>query len=867
MTRLEDKLLKGLTLLAFAFISACASFSPYTTAANQGDLSFIDSYLAEGGEVDQRDGFGNTALYQAAKTGQLAVLERLLEAGADPGLKVGEQGDTALLAAAASTVDGDKMVAALLHAGANAEQSDISGVTPLWSAVEANNLDAARLLIDAGANPNEMVHGYTPLMLAAHNKYSDMVKLLLVRGADVDVLSDGVEVGYNALYFAVELRHWEQKSGWQSATPLGRVSKYYDGSNGANAIFLLDQQQKVVDILLAAGSDPDATQGEWTALTRAARQGADAAVVEALLLAGANPNLKSREDYSPLYLAAGWNRAAQVDVLLALGADVDLGNDNDNETAIYNAANNGHLEPVKSLLAAGADVNIADGKGFTALYLASYDGYTEVVQYLIAAGANMDTRSGKGGWSPLHTAADKGKEGVVRELIAAGADVNFRSSGDYTAMYYAAKSGKKAAEDIVKMLAVAGGDVNARCNGYYPLHMAADNGYYDVVKTLLQYGANPNLRDKDDDSALDIAMRHGYQKTTNYIQQYGGQTNSYSKSSGGGDMFGKIFATVAIGAIAGSADIPIENSLDIMGAAVGDIWVDDGQGSRLATMQQQMAQGTYQIKDPALRSLAETRLQLEKQNRDIQQQVAAYNAEQKRRQEEHRLAMAQRQAEYAEQKAAYEQRQREAAIARQEAARAAEQARRDAEIERQKQRAEEQARRQQEADDARERELARRAAEAAKPKPLSGSIRSGRMNEGEGADCDCEGTLTMQSFSVGSCQVSSLVVAYEVSHFFGEPTVNGKYKWQTSGADDDCLPSDFNLWLKIQNGDAYGYIEIDPAIPRAGAVSYSGTSGSPNWDSFICGYQGGKATACFDAASAKTLYKHGRIVGVEASHQ
>ena len=867
MTRLAHTLFKGLMLLALALTAACASFSPYTTAANQGDLGFIDSYLAEGGEVDERDGFGTTALYQAAAAGHLTVVERLLAAGADPNLSVGESGNTALLVAASADADSDKLVAALLHAGANAEQTNTAGITPLWSAVEMNKLDAARLLIDAGANPDTRVTGYTPLMLAAHNKYSDMVRLLLVRGANVAPLSDGVETGYNALYFAVELRNWEQKKGWYTATALGGVSNAYNGYAGANALFLLQEQKKVVDMLLAAGADPNATSGEWTALTRAARQGVDASIVEALLMAGADPNQKSSKDYSPLYLAAGWNRGAQVDMLLAFGADVNMVSDNNNETAIYNAADVGHLGPVKSLLAAGADVNIADGSDFTPLYLASYDGYIEVVQHLLAAGAEIDTRSGDGGWSPLQTAADRGQDDVARELIAAGADVNFRSAKGYTAMYYAAKSKKASSRDIIKMLAVAGADVNARCNGYYPLHMAADNGYYESVKLLLEYGANPNLRDKDNDSALDIAMRHGYKQTTAYIQQYGGQTNSYSKSSGGGDMFGKIFATVAIGAIAGSADIPIENQLDVMGAAVGDIWVDNGQGTRLVTMQQQMAQGTYQIKDPALRSLAETRLQLEQQNREIQQQVAAYNAEQKRRQEEQRLAMAQRQAEYAEQKTVYEQRQREAAIARQEAARAAEQARREAEIQRQQQRAEEQARRQREADQARQQDMARRAAEAAKPKPLSGSIHSGRMNEGDGADCDCKGTLTKQNFSVGSCKVSSLVVAYDVSHFFGEPLVKGDYKWQSGGAEDDCLPSGFTVWLKIQNGDAYGYVEIDPAIPRAGQVSFSGTAGSPNWDSFICGYQGDKPTACFDADTAKKLYKKGRIVGLEVSHQ
>lgn len=855
----------GLLALSVLLTSACASFSDYTNAANLGNLGFIESYLAEGGEVDERDGFGNTALYRAASGGQLEVLKHLLDAGADPGLEIGKGRDNALRVAAGAQRNSAEMVALLLRAGALAEQANGEGKTPLWAAVAMNNVEAARQLIDAGADPDTAVMGYTPLMLAAHNKYSAMVRLLLLRGADVSAVSDGAVAGYNALYFAVELRDWQQSSAWQSAPRLGPVAASHRGMSGGNAAFLATEHKKVVDMLLAAGSDPD-VGGEWTPLTRAARQGAEPSIVEALLLAGAAVDKKTHNDSSALYLAAGWNRDEQVGLLLSAGAEVNLGNNNDDETALFNAANNGHLGPVKRLLAAGASLEKADIEGYTPLYLAAYNGYTEVVQHLLAAGAQTDTANGSGGWSPLQTAADHGRLEVARELIAAGADVNQRSAKGYTAAYYAAKSGKKVDVDIIKMLAAAGADLNARCNGYYAVHMAADKGYYDTVKTLLAYGANPNLRDKDNDSALDIAMRHGFKNTTAYIQQYGGQTHSYRKSNSG-EMFGKIFATVAIGAIAGSADIPLENSLDVMGAAVGDIWVDNGRGTRLAQMQQQMAQGTYQIKDPALRRLAETRMQLEQQNREIQQQVAAYNAEQKRRQDERVQQIAEKRAEHAAQKAAYEQRQREAAIAREQAARAAAQARREAEERRREQLAQQRARQQQEVAQAREREAAKRAVEAARPQPRSGSINSGRMNAADKADCDCKGTLTKQNFSVGSCQVASLTVAYEVSHFLGEPLVKGDYKWQSGGGEDDCLPSGFSLWLKIQNGDAFGYVEIDPVIPRAGKVSFSGTASSPNWDSFICGYSGGSATSCFDADTAKTLYKKGRIVGVEVSHQ
>ncbi|MBB3045912.1 hypothetical protein FHR99_000148 [Litorivivens lipolytica] len=319
----------------------------------------------------------------------------------------------------------------------------------------------------------------------------------------------------------------------------------------------------------------------------------------------------------------------------------------------------------------------------------------------------------------------------------------------------------------------------------------------------------------------------------------------------------------------------MENSLDVMSAAAKDIWVDDGKGKRLANMHQSVMDGTYQIQDPSLRRLAETRLELEKQNREIQRQVQAYNAEQKRKQQAQRREMAQRQAEYRAQQQAYQQRQQEVAQARANEQRRLAEARQRAEQERRAQLAREAAERDRLAEEERERQIAERkriaaerAAAAMRPKPQTGRIRQGRMHVVDKADCDCKGTLTKRNLKVGSCEVASLTVAYDVTHFLGEPLVKGDYKWQApAGGAKDCLPSSLSLWLKIQNREAFGYVEINPVVPRAGSVSYSGTADSPNWDSFICGYEGDDETQCFDKETAKTLYKKGRISDFELSHR
>ncbi len=134
--------------------------------------------------------------------------------------------------------------------------------------------------------------------------------------------------------------------------------------------------------------------------------------------------------------------------------------------------------------------------------------------------------------------------------------------------------------------------------------------------------------------------------------------------------------------------------------------------------------------------------------------------------------------------------------------------------------------------------------------------------------CDCTGTLTKNNFRVGQCSVRSMTVKYKVGHFFGEPTVNGTYKWQAgTGTKQNCLPSDLKVWLKIKNGTSYGYIGLAPTVPKAdGGYGYNVT-GSPNWNSFICGYSGTRERNCFNPDSAKRIYKGGSIVGFELSHK
>lgn len=113
---------------------------------------------------------------------------------------------------------------------------------------------------------------------------------------------------------------------------------------------------------------------------------------------------------------------AQVKSLIGQGVDVNLKN-KEGFTALTKAVMKGHLEVVKYLVSKGADVNAKNRINFTALIIASSEGHLEIVKYLIDNGANVNDRDNDG-FTALMWASGRGRLEVVKFLISKGADVN-----------------------------------------------------------------------------------------------------------------------------------------------------------------------------------------------------------------------------------------------------------------------------------------------------------------------------------------------------------------------------------------------------------------------------------------------------------
>ena len=390
--------------------------TPLSLACSTGNSALVDVLLKSGADPNVALPGGETPLMTASRSGALASVKAFLARGVPVDAKDEVRGQTALMwAAAEGHAD---VVQALVDAGANIKTRVATGLTPLLFAVREGRLDVVRILLKAGADVNETIpteggrrRGYggpsprggaSALLLAVMNAHFELAAALLDAGAN----PNADLTGYTPLHALTVVR--EPGVGDNDPAPEGsgkmtslELARQLVG-HGAN---LNARMTKKVNLNNTRLNEIGATPFLLAALT------ADAELMKALAAWGADPSLTNVDKSTPLMMAAG-------------PATRSPGEDAGTESEV--------LDAVQTALALGADINAVDNNGETAMHAAAYKNLPKVVKFLASKGAKIDlwNRANKFGWSPLAIAAgyrfgnfkpSAETEAAVREvMIAAG---------------------------------------------------------------------------------------------------------------------------------------------------------------------------------------------------------------------------------------------------------------------------------------------------------------------------------------------------------------------------------------------------------------------------------------------------------------
>ena len=209
---------------------------------------------------------------------------------------------------------------------------------------------------------------------------------------------------------------------------------------------------------------------------------------------------RDAEAWTPLHYVADRGWLDLMTWLIAHGADIHAVT-NEVETPLFFAANPAKTDSnaaacIRLLLAAGADINYRNGKGWTPLHDLAFYGEAAESAVLLDQGAAVNA-CGAYGETPLHLAAGGGFVDEVALLLARGADGGARDERGWTPLHYVAGANilpQQLARYLAaaNILLAAGADLTARTNdGYTPLMLARRQvAYPELAALLLEYGVH-----------------------------------------------------------------------------------------------------------------------------------------------------------------------------------------------------------------------------------------------------------------------------------------------------------------------------------------------------------------------------------------
>ena len=509
--------------------------TPLHLACYNEELDVPHFLIHRGSDVNARDTSDWTPLHNASHFGYSDLAQLLIDHGADVNEHGPDRWTPMHLASGSGHLD---IIKLLVEKGAHLDSKSCWEETPLGCAAHGGFLDIARFLVERGATMfTRDNNGWTPFHTASNCGHLHIVTFFLECGVDVNIRSGEGETSLylasgsgklDVVRFLIEQGtdiHIKTKFGWN---PVHIASK--------------NRHLDVLRILIDAGIPTDIRNGaQMTPLALAASFKGAVEIGRFLIERGADINARGDGGRVPLHFASGYGHHDMVQLLLDHGANPNIQEDA-LWSPLHQASANGHLKIAELLVLRGASIDVFNDKQETPLYQAVQNGEVAIARLLIDRGANLRTVDSNG-WTLLHVASYSGHLVVVKLLLRQGAEVDVLDAANKTAVELASDNGKA---EVAKFIAEYKTDPSIRINlrsttldtaqvgtNQYAtdeemgsLHAAAEEGNVDLVKSLLERGADINDRDAYGGTPLYRAAAQGNVEVVDLLIEQGAEVDS-----------------------------------------------------------------------------------------------------------------------------------------------------------------------------------------------------------------------------------------------------------------------------------------------------------------------------------------------------
>ena len=501
--------------------------TPLIYACRRGHPTTVSKLLESGADVNVASTRGSTALFESISNEHLEVMNILLTTEPLSGsldinaVNPEKSARTALMLATLKGYE-DAIDNLLRRPGISVNSKDSQGYTALALAAYKGRTLIAKKILDSKEVELNLTNenGATALMIAAEYGHNEIVDDLLKKQADSKIKDHD---GNTAIFIAIANGHSSvvkvmlaHEVALDDLDKSGRTLLH-------SACVSMNPEPEIVRVLLGKGLGLD-VRGKHgqTPLHDAARLG-NADIVQMLLQSNADQSIKDSSDRTPLVVAKQNHgndeivqllldsRSAQVSTskevvpddaslplwslaklnhvelvrkkIKAKGCNLYVKDPDTDNTALHYAVLSNVFEVLCMLLDAGMSPDDVDDCGRTALHLAAELGDFEATERLLQSNAKLDLED-RWGSTPLSTAQSKGNYSVAVLLIGAGACID------------------KGQEDQIQ-----------------PTFFAAVRlGRLNVAQLLIKRGADVQDRDKDNQTALQLAKLSGSKEVLSFIR-------------------------------------------------------------------------------------------------------------------------------------------------------------------------------------------------------------------------------------------------------------------------------------------------------------------------------------------------------------